>query len=76
MNSLLGAVIGSFIFAIVNVVLTSIFAVDTSDSFYGLLVQQLLVKRDIPHSDKPGLVIAQIDGLAHPILAGRVGPGP
>ena len=74
-NSLLGAVIGSFIFAIVNTVLTSIFAVDTSDSFYGLLVQQLLVKRDVPRTDKPGLVIAQIDGLAHPILAGRVRAG-
>ena len=74
-NSLLGAVIGSFIFAIVNAVLTSIFAVDTSDSFYGLLVQQLLVKRGRPPSDKPGLVIAQIDGLAHPILAGRVRAG-
>ncbi len=55
--------------------LTSIFAVDTSDSFYGLLVQQLLVKRGVPPSDKPGLVIAQIDGLAHPILAGRVRAG-
>jgi hypothetical protein len=32
-------------------------------------------KRGAPPSDKPGVVIIQIDGLAHPILAGRVRAG-
>jgi hypothetical protein len=49
--------------------------VDTSDSFYGLLVQQLLIKREVEPSDKPGLVMIQIDGLAYPILAGRIRAG-
>jgi uncharacterized membrane protein YvlD (DUF360 family) len=69
------ALVGSFIYAIINVVLTSIIGVDTSDSFYGLLVQQLMLKHGVQPTDKPGLVIAQIDGLAHPILAGRVRAG-
>ena len=43
--------------------------------YYGALVQRLMVKRSQGHSDKPGLVILQIDGLAHPILAGRMRAG-
>jgi uncharacterized membrane protein YvlD (DUF360 family) len=69
------AVLGSFIYAIANVVLTSIVGVDTSDSFYGLLIQQLMLKHGVTPTDQPGLVIIQIDGLAHPILAGRVRAG-
>ena len=34
-----------------------------------------MVKRSQGHTDKPGLVIIQIDGLAHPILAGRMRAG-
>ena len=34
-----------------------------------------MAKRAAPPTDKPGLVIVQIDGLAHPILAGRVRAG-
>ena len=69
------AIVGSFLYGIVNVVLTSIAGADTSDSFYGLLVQSLLLRRGVPASDQPGLVIVQIDGLAHPILAGRIRAG-
>jgi uncharacterized membrane protein YvlD (DUF360 family) len=74
-DSLVSALVASFVFAIVNVILTSIVGVDTSDSFYGLLVQQLLIKRDVTPTDKPGLVMLQIDGLAYPILAGRIRAG-
>jgi uncharacterized membrane protein YvlD (DUF360 family) len=69
------ALIGSFIYAIFNTVLTSILGVDSGGSYYGMLVQRLLVKRAKGHSDQPGLVIIQIDGLAHPILAGRIRAG-
>ena len=30
----------------------------------------MLARRAAPESDQPGIVIIQIDGLAHPILAG------
>jgi uncharacterized membrane protein YvlD (DUF360 family) len=74
-NGFATALIGSFVYAIVNTILTSILGVDSSGSYYGLLVQQMMVKRSKGHSDKPGLVIIQIDGLAHPILAGRMRAG-
>ena len=71
----LTALIGSFIYAMINTALTAILGVDSGDSFYGLLIQSLMLKRAGPKSDKPGLVIIQIDGLAHPILAGRMRAG-
>ena len=74
-DTIFHAVLASFIFAIVTVVLTAIVGVDTSDSFYGLLIQRLLLQREVPHSDRPGVVIMQIDGLAYPILAARIRAG-
>ena len=73
--SFLASFIGSFVYAIINTVLVAVLAIDSGESFYGLLVQQLLLKRAAPPSDQPGLVIVQVDGLAHPILAGRVRAG-
>jgi uncharacterized membrane protein YvlD (DUF360 family) len=69
------ALIGSFIYAIINTALTAILGVDSGDSYYGLLIQRLMIKRATGQTDKPGLVILQIDGLAHPILAGRMRAG-
>ncbi len=69
------ALIASFVYAIINTILTAILGIDSGGSYYGLLVQRLLVKRAAERSDKPGLVIIQIDGLAHPILAGRMRAG-
>ncbi len=74
-GGLLSALIGSFIYAIINTVITAILGVDTGGSFYGLLVQNMLLRRAAPKSDAPGLVMIQIDGLAYPILAGRVRAG-
>ena len=74
-GSLLTALIGSFVYAIINTILTAILGIDSGDSFYGLLIQSLLLKRAAPKTDQPGLVIVQIDGLAHPILAGRMRAG-
>jgi uncharacterized membrane protein YvlD (DUF360 family) len=69
------ALIGSFIYAIINTILTAILGIDSDGSYYGLLIQRLMVNRSTGHSDKPGLVIIQIDGLAHPILAARMRAG-
>ncbi len=71
----LPALIGSFVYAAFNTVLTSVLGLDRTESYFGLLVQQLMLKRDVQGSDQPGVVIIQIDGLAHPILAGRVRAG-
>ena len=74
-DGFLTALVASFLYAIINTILTAILGIDSGGSYYGLLVQRLLVKRSTGHSDKPGLVIIQIDGLAHPILAGRMRAG-
>ena len=71
----LSALIASFVYAGINTVLTAILGLDSGDSFYGLLIQNLLINRAGPRSEAPGLVIVQIDGLAHPILAGRIRAG-
>jgi uncharacterized membrane protein YvlD (DUF360 family) len=69
------ALLGSFIYAIINTILTAILGIDSGGSYYGLLIQRLMVKRSTGHTDKPGLVMIQIDGLAHPILAARMRAG-
>ena len=69
------ALIASFVYAIINTILTAILGIDRGGSYYGLLVQRLMVNRSTGQTDKPGLVIIQIDGLAHPILAGRMRAG-
>jgi uncharacterized membrane protein YvlD (DUF360 family) len=74
-SGFLPALLASFVYAIINTALTAILGIDSGDSFYGLLIQRLLVKRAGPRSEQPGLVIIQIDGLAHPILAGRIRAG-
>ena len=74
-DALLTALIASFVYAIFNTVLTAILGIDSGDSFYGLLVQRLMIRSATGHSDQPGLVILQIDGLAHPILAARMRAG-
>ena len=50
----LTALIGSFVYAIVNTVLTAILGVDSGDSFYGLLIQSLLLKRAAPRHGPAG----------------------
>ncbi len=67
---------GSIVFAVFNTILSAIFAVDQDESFYGVLVAQLAHRRsDRIVTDKPGVVIVQIDGLAHPILAHQLRAG-
>jgi uncharacterized membrane protein YvlD (DUF360 family) len=69
------ALLGSLVYAVINTTLISILSIDRGGSYYGALVQALRTKRAAAPSDKPGLVVLQIDGLAHPILAGRIRAG-
>jgi uncharacterized membrane protein YvlD (DUF360 family) len=74
-DGFLAALIGSFVYAAINTALTALLGVDRDGSYFGLLVASLTARRAAAPSDKPGLVIIQIDGLAHPILAARVRAG-
>jgi uncharacterized membrane protein YvlD (DUF360 family) len=69
------ALVGSFIYAIIGSVLTWIFGVDQGGSYYGQLIQALMLQQAAAKSTQPGVVILQIDGLAYPIMAGRIRAG-
>ncbi|HEX2469672.1 MAG TPA: phage holin family protein [Candidatus Limnocylindrales bacterium] len=74
-SGVVSAIVASFVFAIVNTTLTAMLGVDRGGSYFSYLVQALRAKRAVARSDRPGVVILQIDGLAYPILAGRVRAG-
>jgi uncharacterized membrane protein YvlD (DUF360 family) len=74
-GGVLSAFIGSLIYAGITTALTAILGIDRGGSYFGMLVARLQAKRSGAKTDQPGVVIIQIDGLAHPILAGRVRAG-
>ena len=74
-NGVWAALVGSFVYAIVNTILTSVLGVDSSGSYYGTLIRAILIKQEAHRTEQPGVVIIQIDGLAYPILAGRIRAG-
>jgi uncharacterized membrane protein YvlD (DUF360 family) len=75
-SGILSALVASFVYAAVNTVLVAIFSITSDDSYFAVLMQQLSARReDVVRTDKPGLVVVQIDGLAHPILARQVRAG-
>jgi uncharacterized membrane protein YvlD (DUF360 family) len=69
------AIVASFVYAIIGSVLTWIFGVDQGGSYYGVLIQSLMLQQGAAKTTNPGVVILQIDGLAYPILAGRIRAG-
>jgi uncharacterized membrane protein YvlD (DUF360 family) len=74
-DSLTSAIVASFVYAAINTALTAVLGVDRGGSYFGTLVQTMQAKGAAPSSDQPGVVIIQIDGLAHPILASRIRAG-
>jgi uncharacterized membrane protein YvlD (DUF360 family) len=75
-KSVIAALVASFIYAIVNTILTAIFSISSDDSYFAILMQQVSARQaDVVRTDKPGLVVVQIDGLAQPILARQVRAG-
>ena len=72
------AFVGSIVYALFTLVLSAILGTGGDESYWATLIQQLSARRqDAIHTDKPGVVIVQIDGLAreiltHQIRAGRV----
>ncbi len=69
------ALVGSIVYTVINTTLISLLGIDRGGSYFGSLVQMMRAKRGIQPTDRQGLVILQIDGLAHPILAGRIRAG-
>ena len=68
--------IAAIVYSAFTLILTSVLGVDQDESYWAVLVQQLVTRgQDVIKSDKPGIVIIQIDGLAHPILNHQIRAG-
>src|SRR3954453_14720274 len=70
------AFLGSWVYAILDTALTAILSIDRDESYWGALVRGLTARRrDIVRTDRPGIVIIQLDGVAPPILAHQIRAG-
>lgn len=75
-DGLIASFLGPIVFAVFNTLFAAILNSDSGETFYGALVAQLARRQpDTIVTDRPGLVIVQIDGLAQPILAQQVRAG-
>ena len=71
-----GALIVSFAFGFISAAVASVFGLGEDESYYGALVRTLASRRpDVVRTDEPGLVIIQVDGLSHDVLAHSVRAG-
>jgi uncharacterized membrane protein YvlD (DUF360 family) len=75
-SGVLSALVASFVYAAVNTILVALFSITSDDSYFAILMQQVSARREgVVTTDQPGLVVVQIDGLAHPILARQIRAG-
>ena len=66
----LGALFVSFVFGFIAGAIGLLFGLNEDDSYYGALVRTLASRRpDVIHTDAPGLVVLQLDGLSHDVMA-------
>jgi uncharacterized membrane protein YvlD (DUF360 family) len=68
------AAVGSLVFASSNTALTLLVGIDT-DQYQSLLLRRLALSGNAARTNVPGVVIIQIDGLAHSVLAARIRAG-
>ena len=70
------ALVGSVLFSIVNALVTAMLSTGDDNSFFGTLVRQLAARhRKAEVSSDPGVVLIQIDGLAHAVLEDNLRAG-
>jgi uncharacterized membrane protein YvlD (DUF360 family) len=70
------AFLGSWVFAIVHTLLSFFLSLDPNESYFALISRQLALRwSDAMTSDRPGVVIVQIDGLSHSVLTHQLRAG-
>jgi uncharacterized membrane protein YvlD (DUF360 family) len=70
------AVLGAIVFAICNTLLAWLTAFGEDESYYDHLVRAIILEGSPPgHARDPGMLVIQIDGLAHPLLLEQVQAG-
>ncbi len=75
-SGVLSALFASLVYGLVNTILVALFSISSDDSYFAILMQQVSARREgVVQTDKPGLVVVQIDGLAQPILMRQIRAG-
>ena len=75
-GGILDAILVSFVFGFFITAFSAFLAVGEDESYYGALVRSLAAETfDVIHSDEPGLVILQADGLSHDVMAHAIRAG-
>ena len=75
-SGVLSALFASLVYGLVNTILVALFSISSDDSYFAILMQQVSARREgVVRTDKPGLVVVQIDGLAQPILMRQIRAG-
>ncbi len=75
-GGLLGALIVSFVFGFITAAIAALFGLGEDDSYYGTLVRTLASRRpDVQRTEEPGIVIIQLDGLSHDVMAHAIRAG-
>src|SRR5438132_803269 len=75
LDSVRSALSGTLVYAIVDTILAAGLSLADDNSFFGTLVRQLAARHGTPHSDRPGVLFVQIDGLSEPVLRRRLEAG-
>ncbi len=77
-SGIVGLLVVSFVFGFIQAAIAAALGLGDEGSYYGTLVRTMALRRpDVIHTDKPGLVVIQVDGLSHDVMthalrAGRV----
>ena len=70
------AVLGAAIYALVSTIFGGLVGMTDEESYGQRVVNQVIRDQEpAPHSDVPGVVVIQVDGLAFPLLAAQVRSG-
>ena len=73
---LTAAVEGAVIFAVVNTTITWFIALGEDESYFSHLIRLLIREHaGVAQTDRPGVVIVQLDGLPHPVLVHQIRAG-
>ncbi len=70
------AVVGAGIYALVSTIFGGLVGMTDDESYGQRVVNQVIKDQEkVPHSDVPGVVVIQVDGLAFPLLVAQVRSG-
>ncbi len=74
--NLADATFAAVVFAVLSALASWLLSLDSDDSYYSMLMRRLLsYDDDVIRTKVPGLIVVQIDGLSHEVLAQQINAG-